>query len=887
MVVSDKADIWGLGVTSLYLMSGQPPLEVGEGDDLVEQLATIGELQQSDVEAALRKAGVKPGAEFESFLLGCLQVEPAQRLSAQALLGKGYITTNSSTQALRDGGAAIQKVAEKLDAVAEDVREIKEVAKKILAGVTFIERTVVKISDKFEKLTVETNDFGEVGLCVPPQDAIRLPDMKEKVDKHQVELKAEWNRVQEECQDDHDAKLAKLLTMIDRQGFCDIDKLRGIFSVEVPDDPSEVTFEMLHGWVEQSLRDPKSVSLRSVERVDAEDMYSSSHEMIDQAKRDPAIVDHFSEEVVNAIDITHGPVVEMLPHGSKFDEPAAMSFELGDTRIDELPEGAVLMAFRKEDPDSPWAALADDESFEVDTATGRVTAQLRSFSVLGLALISVASKYAVPMLASKVAGVVAPVLAAKVSGAVASKITCVVASKVVEKVAVAIGNKVVDAFAGEDLARLRSMKLSQLKNCARENGVAEGKLMAVDDDHDTKDDIKDAVIRLILAARASEPDALDESMDGTSADLSSIYSSTDFEEGVPGSPTPPIAVAPVVVDDDEARLRRALELSRREIANGCAFEPAPEPALEPAPEPLSKSLWKVAHPDGNDINVRRSPDIDDRGPLDHRGRIGSVHAAIEETEEWIKIGEGRWLPKKWLTPATEDELTAYLVEDARSVWKVAHPDGNNINVRRSPDIDDRGPESDRGGGDGLMHAAIEETEEWVKIGEGRWLPKKWLTPTTQDELFATLRKQEAERLAKAEHDEHVKARHACAWAEAKKYERGVKLSGWKPPSSLNTNLKPMDGKKMNGYPLYDADIVQLGKLKLQKGGARHNVKMYYHPSSEQWMVNAKFTNDKAKKGSANAKIKSPTGALPLGRQVWDVWSEGRWKRLYRTLAPVT
>jgi serine/threonine protein kinase len=124
MMVSGKADIWALGVTALYLVSGEPPFLVGDGDDLPSQLAPIARLQQSDVDAAVQKA--RTGGEFESFLQACLQLDPDKRLSAQELLGKGYLGTNKATQSMRDGGAAVRKVSDKLDGIQEAVEDVKE-----------------------------------------------------------------------------------------------------------------------------------------------------------------------------------------------------------------------------------------------------------------------------------------------------------------------------------------------------------------------------------------------------------------------------------------------------------------------------------------------------------------------------------------------------------------------------------------------------------------------------------------------------------------------------------------------------------------------------------------------------------------------------------------
>jgi hypothetical protein len=99
--------------------------------------------------------------------------------------------------------------------------------------------------------------------------------------------------------------------------------------------------------------------------------------------------------------------------------------------------------------------------------------------------------------------------------------------------------------------------------------------------------------------------------------------------------------------------------------------PGPEPEPEPEPEPddtvgSRRLLWKVAHPDGYTVNVRRGPGMADRGPDSDSGGVGgSVHVAVDDTEEWVQIGEGRWLPKVWLVPSTEAELAAFLQVEAQ------------------------------------------------------------------------------------------------------------------------------------------------------------------------------------------------------------------------------
>ena len=103
----------------------------------------------------------------------------------------------------------------------------------------------------------------------------------------------------------------------------------------------------------------------------------------------------------------------------------------------------------------------------------------------------------------------------------------------------------------------------------------------------------------------------------------------------------------------------------------------------------------------------------------------AADAAEAKTEEELLAAKQRRAPLNRLTAEPEPE----------SVWKVivsqVVPGSSGVNVRKSPDMDDRGPEGDSSGDDGSYHVALEETDEWVKIGESAWLPKKFLVASTE------------------------------------------------------------------------------------------------------------------------------------------------------------
>ena len=117
------------------------------------------------------------------------------------------------------------------------------------------------------------------------------------------------------------------------------------------------------------------------------------------------------------------------------------------------------------------------------------------------------------------------------------------------------------------------------------------------------------------------------------------------------------------------------------------------------------------------VGFRNSPDINDRcghGAL-FEALDGSLHVAMNQTDEWIQVAESRWLPKKFLEHV--------------DLFRVCNlPEGmKQVGFRNSPDINDR-----CGGGslfealDGSVQVAMNQTDEWIQVAESRWLPKKYL-----------------------------------------------------------------------------------------------------------------------------------------------------------------
>jgi len=151
--VDDKDDIWALGVTTLYLSTGKHPFTVVDSPDLSTKLETIASIQEKDITATISKAGVKKATQLESFLLKCLELERAQRASAEELKQSGYISGSSATQFQRDGGAVMREVKDgqdaanaKLDTIQQSIEEMKQQLGLVVSSMETLRRTVVNLN---------------------------------------------------------------------------------------------------------------------------------------------------------------------------------------------------------------------------------------------------------------------------------------------------------------------------------------------------------------------------------------------------------------------------------------------------------------------------------------------------------------------------------------------------------------------------------------------------------------------------------------------------------------------------------------------------------------------------------------------------------------------
>eukprot|EP01045_Picozoa_sp_COSAG04_P008881 COSAG04_NODE_501_length_13363_cov_9.158137_9_plen_1203_part_00 len=147
--VSAAEDIWAVGVTVLYLLTGKHPFPAETG---VEKLAS---LTQDDVHNALRQSGkVKSKSQLESFLLKCLSVNVGDRAKQVSELQlSGWISGGATTQFVREGGDKINQMGAKLEVMHEDMdagfQDLKVSIGDVKQGVEAVRKTVVNL-DKSE-----------------------------------------------------------------------------------------------------------------------------------------------------------------------------------------------------------------------------------------------------------------------------------------------------------------------------------------------------------------------------------------------------------------------------------------------------------------------------------------------------------------------------------------------------------------------------------------------------------------------------------------------------------------------------------------------------------------------------------------------------------------
>ena len=145
VLVSPKEDLWALGVTILYLLTGQHPFAADEG------LSALAALSQDEVAQVLAASGkVKPASQLESFLQKCLAVEPSKRAgSAMEMKSSGWLSGASATQFVRDGSDKMDAMHRKVDAMHEEMsdsfQDLKISLGAITRGLEAVRKTIVNL----------------------------------------------------------------------------------------------------------------------------------------------------------------------------------------------------------------------------------------------------------------------------------------------------------------------------------------------------------------------------------------------------------------------------------------------------------------------------------------------------------------------------------------------------------------------------------------------------------------------------------------------------------------------------------------------------------------------------------------------------------------------
>ena len=136
--VSPAEDIWSLGVSVLYLLTGEHPLPT--------ELSALARLTAEDVDGAIARAGNVSG-QLQSFLKKCLAVDPSKRPNAGELKSSGWVSGAAATQFVRMSGGAMNEISTKLDAMHEDISEGFEEMKLHLGdieqGMEAVRKTIV------------------------------------------------------------------------------------------------------------------------------------------------------------------------------------------------------------------------------------------------------------------------------------------------------------------------------------------------------------------------------------------------------------------------------------------------------------------------------------------------------------------------------------------------------------------------------------------------------------------------------------------------------------------------------------------------------------------------------------------------------------------------
>jgi serine/threonine protein kinase len=235
LIVSGTEDVWAVGVMVLRLLGLREPfstVDTTAGDISGSKLSAIARLSYSDVSAVLRKAGVTPDSELESFLIGsrgspgCLAIEPQARATVSQLLAKGWISGGHHTQLNREGADTVREMVTRIDAIEEDINDLGSMLQESL------EEKIQEAQERFEKKLAEDVQQKErqiaLILAAAEDDATDQEEVQMQAQKYTAELEQiRSSQAQERAE--HAAKLEAM-----RNQFDDLqqEKLDGLMEVE-------------------------------------------------------------------------------------------------------------------------------------------------------------------------------------------------------------------------------------------------------------------------------------------------------------------------------------------------------------------------------------------------------------------------------------------------------------------------------------------------------------------------------------------------------------------------------------------------------------------------------------------------------------------------------
>eukprot|EP01052_Picozoa_sp_SAG31_P040876 SAG31_NODE_6040_length_2197_cov_1.075786_1_plen_708_part_00 len=255
------------------------------------------------------------------------------------------------------------------------------------------------LCDRVQQLTVQSDTHGEIMLELPPKELALLPPPPSVGEA--AEARAEWRRQWDAEAGaaggrlDHD-RVGGLLTRLDRCGGGAFDPTE-VDQARAAHGAADIDFETFVSWLQAAAPHDDQVSAVCIESAGgaaaAEELFSSTEALLfEPPAASPAATPPSSPR---------GPLLELLPHGTRFAEPMPLSFDLpaaavyaspddepapeqvpaGDALFDAPEDAEVLLVLRRQAPGGPWGLLSEDgESVGVSEDTGKVVVNVKSFS---------------------------------------------------------------------------------------------------------------------------------------------------------------------------------------------------------------------------------------------------------------------------------------------------------------------------------------------------------------------------------------------------------------------------------------------------------------------------------------------------------------------------